>query len=383
MGKRIRNNPDLLLLSFILLLIFFGVLILASVSASFSMQKTGNTFYYLNHQLLFGLLPGFILGFLAYLAPLEKIRRMVIPLLLLTTLLLGAVFLPVIGGFSGGAWRWLHLGPLSFQPSELLKLSFILYVAALLSPKGDGSKERVLSRRSREFPWGKISQGMGTLIPFLVAVGVISAFLIAQPDVGTLAIIAAVAGVMYFCAKTPLWHTIALGGLGILLLFLLIHLAPYRFDRLAVFLNPDLDPLGKGYQLKQAFIGIGSGGVTGRGLGLSVQKFGFLPQPMSDSIFAVFAEETGFFGSILLIVLFLAFAWRSLVLSTRVNNQFAGLCMVGITAWITFQAFVNIGALSGLLPLTGVPLPFISYGGSALVSELVAMGILLNISRKA
>lgn len=383
MEKRIRNNPDLLLLSFILLLVFFGVLILASVSASFSMQKTGSTFYYLNHQLLFGLLPGFILGFLAFLIPLEKIRTMVVPLLLLTILFLGAVFLPVIGGFSGGASRWIYLGPLSFQPSELLKLSFILYIAALLSPKNEGSEERNSLRRIRGFSWEKISKGMGTLIPFLFAVGVIAAFLVAQPDVGTLAIIAAVAGVMYFCAKTPFWHILALGGLGILLLFLLIHIAPYRFDRLAVFLNPDLDPLGKGYQLKQAFIGIGSGGLTGRGLGMSVQKFGFLPQPMSDSIFAVFAEETGFLGSILLVVLFLAFAWRSLLLSARVNNQFAGLCMVGITTWITFQALVNIGALSGLLPLTGVPLPFISYGGSALVSELIAMGILLNASRRA
>ncbi len=365
MEKRIRNNPDLLLLSFILLLVFFGVLILASVSASFSMQKTGSTFTYLNHQLLFGLLPGFILGFLAFLIPLEIIRKMVVPLLLLTILFLGAVFLPVIGGFSGGASRWIYLGPLSFQPSELLKLSFILYIAALLSPKSSEEK------------------GIGTLIPFLVAMGVIGAFLVAQPDVGTLAIIAAVAGVMYFCAKTPLWHTLALGGLGIFLLVLLIHVAPYRFDRLSVFLNPDLDPLGKGYQLKQAFIGIGSGGLTGRGLGMSVQKFGFLPQPMSDSIFAVFAEETGFLGSILLVVLFLAFAWRSLLLSTRVNDRFAGLCMVGITAWIAFQALVNIGALTGLLPLTGVPLPFISYGGSALVSELVAIGILLNASRRA
>ncbi len=223
---------------------------------------------------------------------------------------------------------------------------------------------------------------MGTLIPFIVALGVISVLLIAQPDIGTLAIIAAVAGVIYFCATTPFWHTLALGGLGVLVLFLLIHLAPYRFDRLAVFLNPDLDPLGKGYQLKQAFIGIGSGGLTGRGLGLSVQKFGFLPQPMSDSIFAVFAEEAGFFGSLLLILLFLAFVWRSLVLSKRIKDQFAMLLMIGISTWIALQALVNIGALSGLLPLTGIPLPFISYGGSALVSELIAMGILLNISSR-
>jgi cell division protein FtsW len=164
-------------------------------------------------------------------------------------------------------------------------------------------------------------------------------------------------------------------------LYVLIQIAPYRLSRLAVFLNPDLDPLGQGYQIKQALIGIGSGGIFGVGLGLSFQKFGVLPEPISDSIFAIFAEEVGFIGAILLIVLFAAFAQRSFTVARRSKERFAQLAALGIAAWITMQAFINMGAMIGLLPLTGIPLPFISYGGSALLSEMLALGVLLNISK--
>jgi cell division protein FtsW len=170
-----------------------------------------------------------------------------------------------------------------------------------------------------------------------------------------------------------------LGGFAGLLF--LIRIAPYRLDRLAVFFDPSLDPLGKGYQIKQALIGIGSGGITGVGLGLSFQKFGSLPEPIGDSIFAIFAEEIGFIGVAFLIVLFLAFAWRSFMIAKRAEDAFAKNAAIGIACWITLQAFVNMGSMVGLLPLTGVPLPFISYGGSALVAELIGIGILLNISK--
>ncbi|MBI4123176.1 MAG: putative lipid II flippase FtsW [Parcubacteria group bacterium] len=367
-----RNKPDLVLVATIVLLVFLGILVLASVSASFSRQKTGSTLFFLNHQLLFGLLPGLVLGGIAYMFSLKLLKKKS-PLLLLGSLAaMGAVFLPVVGGASGGASRWILLGSFSFQPSELFKLAFIIYLAAWL----DSRMEK------RNFGKGKSPEFWQTLLPFLAILGVAALLLIAQPDLGTLIVLALIASIMYFSAKTPISHILALGGLGIAAVLLLIKVAPYRMARIQTFLDPSLDPLGSGYQIKQALISIGSGGLFGRGLGLSVQKFGFLPQPMSDSIFAVFSEEAGFIGASLFVLLFLAFALRGYFIAAAIKDRFPQLLAVGIVSWISIQAFVNIGALAGILPLTGIPLPFVSYGGSALVSELIAIGLLLNASRE-
>lgn len=365
MLKRIRK-PDLILSLIIFLLIFAGILILGSVSASFSQQKTGSTFFFLSHQLLYGLLPGLFLGTILFFTPLRFIQKASIFVMFFSIILLAMVFLPVIGTTSGGAARWIYAGSFSFQPSELLKPAFILYLASWLASRTK-----------------KTEKGLGaTLIPFGVIMGVISLLLILQPDIGTLGLIGIIALFIYFAAPTPIWHILLMITLGITGLFALIKIAPYRASRIAVFLNPNLDPLGQGYQIKQALIGIGSGGLTGIGLGLSVQKFGFLPQPISDSIFAVFAEETGFIGAFILLLLFLAFAWRGLWIARQIKDTFSKLTAVGIVAWISIQAFINISAMIGLLPLTGIPLPFISYGGSALITTLIGMGILLNISRE-
>ncbi len=341
-------------------MIVLGILILASVSASFSLGKTGSTFYFLNHQILYGLIPGLFLGGIAYLAPLEKLRKYAFFFLAGNLVLLGLVFLPFFGAEVKGAYRWFYLGPISFQPSEFLKLSFILYIAAWLAAK----KQR------------------GTLLPFLIVLGVISLLLVLQPDISTLGIIGLTGILMYFLAGTPIWHTLLMLGGGAGILAMLVKAAPYRFSRLAVFFDPSLDPLGQGYQLKQALIGIGSGGLTGVGLGLSFQKFGVLPEPISDSIFAVFAEETGFLGAIVLLTTFLLFLWQGIRVAKNVQDSFAKLTAMGIVSWITIQALMNIGSMTGILPVTGVPLPFISYGGSALVTELIGLGILLNISKR-
>lgn len=368
---RRKHRPDLPLLLLALILVFIGMMILASVSASFSRQKTGSTLFFLNHQLLFGLIPGFFLGAVAYALPLGFLKRLS-PLALLAGLVaMGAVFLPFIGGESGGAARWIYLGPLSLQPSEPLKLAFILYLAAWLESRTEKKNS------------GKETPGLWqTFAPFLIILGAVALLLLLQPDMGTLIVLSAIAGIMYFIAKTPLWHTGAMIGAGVVTLLLLIKLVPYRFARLQVFLDPSHDPLGQGYQIKQALIAIGSGGIIGKGLGLSIQKFGFLPEPISDSIFAVFAEEAGFIGASVLILLFLAFVIRGYMISSSIEHRFAKLVTCGIISWIAIQAFVNMGALTGMLPLTGIPLPFVSYGGSALVSELIAMGILLNASRE-
>jgi cell division protein FtsW len=186
---------------------------------------------------------------------------------------------------------------------------------------------------------------------------------------------------MYFFSGTPLWHTIFLILMGLGSLSALIKFKPYRFNRLLVFLRPETDPMGIGYQIKQALITVGSGGLFGLGLGMSHQKFGFLPQPISDSIFSIFAEETGFLGSAILLFLFLIFFWRGLKISKESPDKFSQMVALGISLWIIMQSFVNIGSMIGILPLSGIPLPFISYGGTHFVAEMVGIGILLNISK--
>jgi len=212
--------------------------------------------------------------------------------------------------------------------------------------------------------------------------GAVGALLIFQPDISTLVIILAVAGLMYFLAATPLWHSLLIMLIGSGGLLALIKLASYRMKRWTVFLNPEADPLGIGYQMKQVLIAVGSGGISGLGLGMSRQKFGFLPKPMSDTIFAIFSEETGFIGSIILILLFLIFLWRGFKISKNSQDRFSKLAAFGISCWIVLQTFVSLGSMVGILPLAGIPLPFISYGGSALISELAGAGLLLNISKK-
>jgi len=376
MPGRNPHRPDYILAGAIMILLILGILILSSVSATLSQEKFGTTFYFLNHQIFFGLIPGIILAFLFFKIKLGFLKKWS-PLFLLINLgLVGMVFLPKIGSGAGGATRWISAGPISFQPSEFLKLTFILYLASWLTSK---AKKAIPSKRQKIFS--------EALIAFLIIIGLISLFLIFQPDISTLGIIVLVAALMYFLARTPLWHSIliflvASGGL-----LALIKVAPYRANRLSVFLNPLLDPMGKGYQIKQALITVGSGGMSGLGLGMSLQKFGFLPQSMSDTIFAIFAEETGFIGCLILIFLFLIFFWRGFKTgrhppTTQIaQDKFSQLTALGITSWIVLQGFINIGAMIGILPLTGVPLPFISYGGSHLIVELIGIGILLNISK--
>jgi len=356
--------PDVVLIAVVLALLLLGILILASVSASFSQEKFGSSFYFLNHQIIFGLIPGIILAFLAFRIRLETLKKWVPVLLLINLALLLMVFLPEIGAQAGGATRWISLGPISFQPSEFLKITFILYLAAWLASRTEKVK------------------GFGqTFVAFLLVISIISLFLILQPDISTLAIIVISAALMYFLATTPIWHSILIILIGMGGLSALIKIAPYRLNRLLVFLNPEVDPMGIGYQIKQAIIAVGSGGIFGQGLGMSSLRFGFLPHSMSDAIFAIFAEEAGFVGAAILILLFLIFLWRGFKIAKISQDKFSQLSALGITAWICLQGFINIASMIEILPLSGTPLPFISYGGSALISELIGVGILLNISK--
>lgn len=354
-----NSAPDKFLLGAIIALVIFGIIILTSVSSPLSQDKFGTPYYFLNHQLIYGLLPGLFLGFLAFKIKLETIKKWAPAILLANVILLVLVFLPVIGVEAKGASRWLNLGLISFQPSEFLKLTFVIYLASFLASK------------TRPF------------LAFLIVLGIISLLLIFQPDVSTLGIIAVVACLMYFLAKTPFWHSALVAAFGAGGLTMLVKLADYRFNRLLAFINPEFDPMGQGYQAKQALITVGSGGIFGQGLGMSQQKFGLLPEAMSDSIFAVFSEETGFLGAVILLSLFLVFLWASFRIIKKTDEIFPKLAVSGIACWISLQALINMGSMTGLLPLAGIPLPFVSYGGSALIAELVGMGILLNISKNA
>jgi len=367
------QRPDYILLGTIITLISLGILILASISAPLSQERFGNSSYYLVHQIKYGLIAGIILGFLAYKISLAFLKKWSFVLLLLNLIFLGLVFLPDIGLEKGGASRWIDLGFISFQPSEFLKISFIIYLAAWLSRSGiktEHPKKKIVVE--------KISE---RLAPFLIIIGLISLFLILQPDVSTLGIIILVAILMYFSVGTPFWHSAFMVLAGLSALALLIKTAPYRFNRILALFKPEIDPMGISYQIKQSMIAIGSGGIFGLGLAMSYQKFGFLPQSMSDSIFSIYAEETGFIGSLFLILLFLFFFWRGYKLFKKNSDDFSRLLTLGICSWISIQALIHIGSMIAILPLTGIPLPFISYGGSHLLAEMIGVGILLNISK--
>ena len=377
------KKPDYYLFLTVVFLIILGILILASVSSSVSQEEFGNPFQFLGHQIIYGLIPGIFLAWLFFKFPLVHLKKFILPVLLANLIFLGLVFAPKIGVSIRGATRWISLGPISFQPSEFLKITFILYLASWLSTRASFSKEGNSRSKKKNFSYAGAIHQRKTLIAFFIILGLVSLFLVLQPDVSTLGTIAIVALIMYFLAGAPLWHIFSIILIGIAGLFTLIKIAPYRMNRFLIFLQPELYPQGIGYHLQQSLIAIGSGGIRGLGPGLSRQRFGFLPGAMADSIFSIFAEEWGFIGAFLLILLFLIFLVLGFKISRNAKDRFLQLAGFGITSWIVIQAFINIGAMIRIVPLTGIPLPFISYGGSAIVVELIGVGILLNISKQS
>lgn len=362
-----KHRLDYWLLASVVVLLVLGILILASVSAIFSQKRAGTTTYFLVHQLVFGLLPGLVLGFIVFKIPLLFLKKIAPVLILANLLLMALVFVPKIGITAGGASRWINLGFTSFQPSEFLKLVFILYLSVWLA--------------SRTNDIGAKKNWQTTLIPFLMVVGVVALLLLLQSDLSTLGIIISVAVLMYFSAKTPLWHTllVCLGFVAALAAFIIFE--PYRWGRLLVLLDLASDPTGIGYQMNQALIAVGSGSLFGLGLGASNQTSVLIPQTTTDSIFAIFSRELGFVGVFVLIAFFLILLWRGLKIAKNSRDRFAQLLSLGIVSWICIQAFFNMGANIGIMPLAGIPLPFVSYGGSHIITELIGIGLLLNISR--
>jgi len=373
-----KKHPNFYLLFLVVSLVIFGILFLSTISAPASMKSFGNTNYFFLHQ-LYLVLAGIVFALIAYKFPLKYFRKFAPFLLLLNFAILIVVFLPFAGAKFGGAKRWINIGVGIFQPSEIFKVTSILYLSALLSSKLPLRRRGSVSHTTKK----NFSNTKNVFIPFIILLTIISLFLIFQPDVSTLGIIGLTLVLIYFFADTPAWNTVLVVSVAIVSLFMLIKFKSYRLDRWLIFLHPDTDPLGKGFQVKQSLVAIGSGGFFGKGWGMSVQKFGFLPQAMSDSIFAILGEEIGIIGSLVLIFLFVYFLWLGVKIAKSSSDKFSQLTAVGITFWISIQAFLNIAANLAMVPLAGIPLPFFSYGGSHLVTELIGVGILLNISKNS
>ncbi|MCB9805645.1 cell division protein FtsW [Candidatus Nomurabacteria bacterium] len=355
------DRPILLIVVFLVVIGFF---IFLSASLGITARDSGRFSSLVLNQLLFGLVLGGIFAFITSKIKFTFWRQYAFWLFIISLFLTILVFIPGLGLEAGGAKRWLLLGPLSFQPSELLKITTILYMATWFS----GVKNKVETLK-----YG--------LIPLGIVAGVVGIVLLLQPDTDTYVVLVSALVSMYFVAGGKWKHILSIVGIGLICLALLLTFRPYLKDRLLTFLDPTSDALGSGYQIQQSLIAIGSGGFHGRGFGQSLQKFNFLPEPIGDSIFAVYAEEFGFLGTLLLLALFVAFLWRGLKIAANSTDLFGGLVAIGIVILITVQSFTNIMAMLGLIPLSGLPLIFVSHGGSALFVTLSSVGILFNISR--
>jgi cell division protein FtsW len=359
-----KHSADHLLLLVIIGLVLFGVIMVASASSVVAEKYYDDAYYFLKHQLLFGGLFGSVMFLIGFWVPYRYWRPLALPALLVSVVMLVLVFVPGLHVEYGGASRWIGLGPITLQPTEVVKLAFILYLAALLEKKGEDIQDLKKS-----------------VIPFLVIAGIISTLIVMQPDIGTLFSIAVIAAAMVFVAGFRLWHLLVVFLTGASLFAILMNTAKYRLERIMVYLHPELDPQGIGYQINQSLLAVGTGGVWGLGLGRSRQKYYYLPEPAGDSIYAIIAEEMGFVRSVFVLLVFAIIGWRGYAIARRAPDMFGTLLATGITTWIVIQAMINIGAILAITPLTGIPLPFISYGGSALATILFASGVLLNVSK--
>ena len=358
------NNIDRSLLVVILILLCIGLLMVASAGVLYGRTRFGDAYYFFKQQLV-GLSVGLVLLYIFSRIDYRVWKRFVTPIFFVALGLLVLVFVPGFGTTVYGAARWVQFGPFSFQPSEVMKLAIILYLAAWLSNKG--------KRKTADFFEG--------LVPFLAILSIVGFLIIKQPDTGTLGLIFLISLSIFFASGANIKHMMYLFLGGLASLFILIKMAPYRLQRFLVYMNPEHDPQGFGYQMTQVLLAIGSGGIFGAGLGQSRQKFNYLPEPVTDSIFAVLGEELGLVGTTVIVILFLFVAYRGLRIARFAPDEFGKFVAVGIVSWIVFQAFINMAAISGLIPLTGIPLPFISYGGTSLAVLLASIGILLNISK--
>jgi len=352
------------ILTLVTMLVIIGLIAVYSSSFALGQLEFGSPYYFVARQAMWAVVGA---GLLAFLMRTDYHRlRTISPLLMLAALAgLAAVLAPDVGVNRNGASRWIALGPLPpFQPSEFAKLALVIYVSAWLSSK---------SRNLRSFAAG--------LAPFVVMVGLVAGLVMLEPDMGTTIIIVLTTITLFFVAGGALSHLLALISIGGVTAAFLVLTGGYRTDRVFAFVSPESDPAGKGFHILQLLIALGSGGLTGLGVGASRQKFFYVPGAHTDGVFAIIGEEMGFIGAMAIILLFALLVYRGIRVMLSAPDNFGSLLALGVTSWIAYQAIINIGGITRTMPLTGIPLPFLSYGGSALAATMAGIGILLSVSR--
>lgn len=339
----------------IIALVVIGIIAIADVSAPQSLNNYGDKFYLLKEQAIsavVGLAAFFVISRIKY----TFWEKLATPLFFVSIALLVMVLIQRFGMSALGATRWIRIGPINFQPSEIVKFGLCVYLAKVSS--------------SEKSHWS-----------YFIPLALVAGLIMLQPDLGTTLVLLVIGFSQIFVSNVNLLYFLGFGAAGVVGTLVLILTSPYRRARLTTFLETTGDPLGKSYHIRQVLLALGSGGIFGTGFGASRQKYLFLPEASTDSIFAVIAEELGLLGALAIIALFLLFIMRGLKIAKSAPDKFSSVLATGISAWIGGQAFLNIASMVSLVPLTGIPLPFISYGGSSLVMILSACGILLNISK--
>lgn len=366
--KRIQSQKsDSVFFGTVMVLMVFGIIMISSAGVIYSQVRFDDAYYFFKHQLFYGILPGLLIMYFTQKIDYHYWKKISFPFFLVSIIFLVLVFVPGLGAKIYGANRWVDFGFVSFQPSEMAKLALIIYLSSWLDSRGEN----------------KIKDFFEGFLPFLGILGLMGFLILKQPDLGTLGVLVAIAIAIFFISGAKFSHIISFISFGVLSLIVLVKLEPYRFNRILAFLDRGVDPQGIGYQINQALLAVGSGGFWGLGLGHSRQKFSYLPEPMGDSIFAIIGEELGLVGASILVILFLTLAFRGFRIAKQAPDNLGKLMAIGIVVWIIAQAFINISANLAIIPLTGIPMPFVSYGGTSLIFLLASVGILLNISKQS
>jgi cell division protein FtsW len=361
------NKLNRLLITFSALLLVLGLVALISASGVIGEQEHGDVYYFVKRQLLLGIFLGLIFAWIVSKINYRSLAKLSLILLISNIFLLLLCFIPALQPIGSQANRWLKFAFISFQPSEFIKITYILFLASLLSRFSLDKRRKI---------------HITPFIVFVCSLAIIGAIIIEQPATGTLVVLALSSTMVYVVAGMSATQFFSLVAVGISALSVIIKATPYRAKRILSFLTPESDPLGKGYHIIQSLIGIGSGGLLGIGFGRSIQKFNYLPESHTDAIFSIIAEEFGFLGSFIIIILFVFLISIGLKIARRAPDSLGKFLAIGLTCNIGFQAFVNIAAMCKAVPMTGIPLPFISYGGSSMVVTLISIGILSNIAKQ-
>lgn len=361
---RIRRGFDFILLFSTLSLVGIGIVMVYSTSAILAGDRFGDPYFFLKRQLIYAGL-GLFLMILVIFFPYEKLRKLAYPLFILSIILCIAVLIPGIGYRAGGSTRWLRMQSFSFQPSEFAKLAIVIFLAYFLDKKED---------KIKSFSFG--------FLPTITFSGIIIILLLMEPDFGSAFFLGLLTLILLFLSGTRLIYllgTILIASPGV---YYLLTNVGYRYKRLLSFINPWKDPSGTGFQIIQSILSFGTGGLFGVGLGEGRQKLFFLPAPHTDFIFSVIGEELGLVGAMIVLILFLIFTFTGINLGVSLNDRFCSYLAIGITLMISLQAAINMGVVLGLLPTKGLPLPFVSYGGTSMVINLIGVGILLHLSTR-